>query len=148
LYVTYLISRELYELQHELGQERAAAEALSAERDTAAGRAGDSERLVQGLVGAQAEGLRAQGALEAQVGGGWGAALKPTKGRADASRPDTSTATPAMIKRLSRCTSRRPVVCVDPSGGWLGASENAFSMTCPLGFDSLRPSRGVGRPRS
>lgn len=63
--------RELYELQRELSQERAAAEALGAARDDAAGRAGESERLLQGLVGAQAEGLKAQGALESQVGGRW-----------------------------------------------------------------------------
>jgi hypothetical protein len=59
--------RDAYELQRALGQERAALESLAAERDSATGRAGESERLVQGLVGAQAEGLKAQGALEAEV---------------------------------------------------------------------------------
>jgi hypothetical protein len=59
---------EIYELQRELAAERAASEALGAERDDAAGRAGDGERLLRGLVGAQAEGLKAQGALEEQVG--------------------------------------------------------------------------------
>ena len=64
--------REIYELQRELGHERAASEALSAERNSVAGRAGESERLLQGLVGAQAEGLKAQGVLESQVGIGHG----------------------------------------------------------------------------
>jgi hypothetical protein len=57
----------VYGLQLELGQERAASEALSAERDSAVGRAGESKRLLQGLVGAQADGLKAQGVLESQV---------------------------------------------------------------------------------
>lgn len=70
----------MYELQRALGQERAAADALGAERDSAAGRAGESEWLVQGLVGAQAEGLKAQGALEAEVGGGWWCVLGAARG--------------------------------------------------------------------